>query len=160
MVLAIAILPNLALTTERHFEQMPEELEGFRQTPEWYGAGSRDGRLTDIFLLQRLQAGFEELRPFVPLQDCVYSIKPSLVGLFAHRNSRRPPLPQSTLGLHLDPAAVECRYVHISPLKSPTFAEPYYPMGKWAEGMDIIHVTRLIESQPKSGVATILAKIR
>ena len=159
-VLAVTILPTLILTVQRHFEPMPIELEGFRQSPEWYGAGSHDGRLTDIFLFRRLQAGFEELRIHVPSQECVYSIKPSLVGLFAQRNSYRTPLPNSSLGLHLDPNAVVCRYVHISPLKSPTFPEPFYPIGRWADGMDLIHVTRLIESDSNSGVATMLTKIR
>lgn len=160
LIVAIMILPTLVLTTQRHFDSMPPELEGFRQSPEWYGTGSRDERLTAIFVLQRLQAGFEELRTRVPPDDCIYSIKPALVGLFAQRISHRSPLPNSSLGLRLDRTAVECRYVHISPLVSPTFPEPYYPMGSWADGMDTIHVTRLIESNANSGVATMLTRIR
>lgn len=159
-VLAIMILPSFVLTVQRHAEPMPPELEAYRQSPEWYGTGSRDERLAAISQYRRLQVGFEEVAANVPSQDCVYSIKPSLVSLFARRNSYRSPLPNSSLGKVLDPTAVQCRYVHMLPFASPTFSEPLYPLASWVGGMDIIHVTRLVESDGNSGVVGLLGKIK
>ena len=160
LVLAITIFPTLILTVQRYLEPMPLELESYRRSPEWYAVTSRDERLSAIFLYQRSKVGFEEIQIHVPKQECVFSIKPSLVALFAQRNSYRTPLPNSKLGLELDPDAVACRYVYMAPFTSPTFAEAYYPIGRWAEGMDVIHVTRLIESDNASGVAGMISKIR
>lgn len=159
-VLAITILPSFVLTAQRHSEPMPRELEAYRQSPEWYGVGSRDERLAAIFQYQRLQVGFEEVASKVPSQDCVYSIKPALVSLFAQRNSYRSPLPNSSLGKVLDSKSVQCRYVHMLPFASPTFSEPLYPLATWFGGMDVIHVTRLVETDVNSNVVGLLGKIR
>ena len=160
VVLTIVILPTLLLTVKRHFEPMPSEMEGYRQSPLWYGAGSLDDRLTAIFQYRRLQTGYEELQVHVPLQECVYSIKPSLVALLAQRNSLRSPLPNSSLGKALDPRAVQCKYVHMIVLASPTYPERFYPLKRWQNGMDIRHVTHLIPSDETSNVVAVLGRVR
>ena len=139
---------------------MPRDMEAYRQSPEWYIAGNRDERLASILHYQRLQVGFEELKSSVPPQDCVYSIKPALVALFAQRNSYRTPLPNSSLGKILDPNAVQCRYVHMVPFVSPTYSEPLYPLSRWSAGIDVIHVTRLMAVDENSGVVGLIGKIR
>jgi Dolichyl-phosphate-mannose-protein mannosyltransferase len=160
LLLVIVVLPTFLLTIQRHFEEVPAPFASYRQSPEWYGLGTRDQRLSTIFQYQRLSMGFEEVRDFVPSQDCVYSIKSPLVGLLAQRRSLRSPLPTSPLGMTLDAKETECRYVHMLPFASPTFAEPFYPMNKWGGGMDIVHATRLVESDSNSPVVGLLAKIR
>lgn len=160
VVLAITIFPALALTAQRHLEHMPEEMEAFRQSPEWYGAGSQEARLTAIFQYQRRLAAYEELRANVPPEACIYSIKPSLVGLFAGRNSYRLPLPDSRLGKVLDPNATQCRYVHMVPFVSPTYSEPFYPLARWKDGIEVIHATRYVASDEASTLVGVLAKIR
>ena len=160
VVLAIMIMPNLVLTVRRHLEPMPQDMEAYRQSPEWYIAGNRDERLASILQYQRLQVGFEELKSNVPPQDCVYSIKPPLVALFAQRNSYRSPLPNSSLGKILDPNAAQCRYVHMVPFVSPTYSEPLYPLSRWSPGIDVIHVTRLMAVDENSGVVGLVGKIR
>ena len=160
VVLAITILPALTLTVQRHLEHMPGEMEAFRQSPEWYGGGSQEARLTAIFQYQRRLAAYEELRANVPLGACIYSIKPSLVGLFAGRNSYRSPLPDSRLGKALDPKATQCRYVHMVPFVSPTYSEPFYPLARWKDGIEVIHATRYVASDEGSTLVGVLATIR
>lgn len=160
VVLAIVILPSLVLTAKRHLEPLPGELEVFRHSPEWNGIGSREARLKAVVQSWRLQAGFEELQTQVRPQDCVYSIKPSLVGLFAQRNSYRSPLPNSSLGKTLDPKFVQCHFVHMLPFSSPTFSEPFYPLTRWADGLEVVHITRLVTSDESSPAVGVLGKIR
>ncbi len=159
LVLAIALLPTLLLFAQRYAEPMPVELENYRRIPQWYSDAGRDERLSTVALLNRLQTGFKEIAEFVPTQECVYSIKPSLVALFAHRNSLRPPLPGSKPGLQLDVSTIECRYVHMSPLISPTFPVAYYPRETWAPNMELLHVTWLVPADETRGVAGLIAKV-
>lgn len=160
VVLTITLLPALVLTVQRHLEPMPEEMEALRHSPEWYGGGSQEARLTALFLYQRRLAGYEELSAHVPLGACIYSIKPSLVALFAGRNSYRSPLPDSLLGKALDPNATQCRYVHMVSFSSPTFGEPFYPLARWKDGIEVIHATRYVSSDEGSPLVGVLARIR
>ncbi|MCY7389569.1 MAG: glycosyltransferase family 39 protein [Burkholderiales bacterium] len=160
LMLLITILPSLVLTAQRHFESMPIEFEDYRRSPEWYAAANRNDRLSTILRVQRFTVGFEEIRKHVPKHECVYSIKPSLVGLYGQRTSYRSPLPNSKLGLQLDPLAVACRYVSTVAFASPSYLEGHYPIGRWANGVDLVHVTRMIESDAASDVIAILAKVR
>ena len=160
ILLGVTIAPSLILTAERFMEPMPSEMEGYRRSAQWYGWGDREARLTAIYQYRRLQTGFEELRDYVARDECVYSIKPSLVGLFAERNSYRSPLPNSSLGKQLDASRVQCRYVHMLAFSSPTFPDGFYPLATWADRMDIIHATHLIESDQTSTALVLLGKIR
>jgi hypothetical protein len=160
LVLAITVLPSLALTVRRHMEPMPSELAGYRQSPEWYGSGTHEQRLSSVYQYERVQTGFVELGTSVPIKDCIYSIKPALVGLFAQRKSYRSPLPDSALGKQLNPMLTECRYVHMLAFASPTFSEPFYPLGRWGDGLELIHATRVVQADQNSPVVGLLAKIR
>lgn len=159
-VLAITSLPSLGLAVHRQLEPLPQEMESYRQSPEWHGEGGREARLAAIFQYQRWQAGYEQLKLHVPIADCVYSIKPSLVGLFAERSSYHSPLPNTSLGKILEPKAAKCRYVHMVAFVSPTYSEPYYPLSSWLDGIDLMHVTRFIVADENSTVVGLLAKIK
>ena len=160
VVLAITVMPSFVLAAQRQFEPMPQEMEGHRQSPEWHGVGSREARLVAVFQYRRLHASFEQLRLLVPITDCVYSIKPSLVGLFAQRVSYRFPLPNTTLGKNLDAKAAQCRYVHMVAFSSPTYSEPFYPLSRWHDHIDILNATHFIDGDESSTVLGLLGKLK
>ena len=159
-VLTITILPSIVLAAQRQFETMPPEMESYRRSPEWHGAGNQETRLSAIFQHQRLQAGFEELSLHVPTKECVYSIKPSLVGLFAQRSSYQSPLPNTSLGKILDAKTAKCRYINMVAFSSPTYSEPFYPLASWHDGIEILHATYLIAGDKNGAVIGLLAKIK
>jgi hypothetical protein len=139
---------------------MPEELAVFRQSPEWHGTGNREARLTAVFQYQRWYAGFEQLNTQVPINECVYSIKPAIVGLLAKRSSFHTPLPNTRLGEKLEPEDAKCRYVHMVAFSSPTYSEPFYPLSRWINEITVLNTTHYIANDDRSTVVSLIAKTR
>ncbi len=128
--LGLLIIPSLILTMQRYFLPPPRGYELVRHTPEWYG----DDRLRATPAALVMAINFRTLRDVgshVPQGACIFSIKPSVVTLYTERSSYLPP------SAPVDDAAFQngilrCRYLYPMALVSPSFPQPFYPLGRLA----------------------------
>ena len=104
-----------------------------------------------------IRQGLQELGDVVPDGECVYSIKPSIVGLFTHRVARLPPAEEASDASFLEGInAGGCRYVFAIAYVSPTYATPYYPLERLADAAMVVRELR-VPVQP--GTASVIARI-
>lgn len=124
----LLVLPDISLTAQRFMTPLPDSLQEFNRDRAWYRGGLAEAR--EIIAFQEaLIRGMRDLEPLVDEDDCIYSIKPSFVALFARRRSMFPPHPPATSNDDRGALAdSNCRYYFMTIFVSPTFASPYYPL--------------------------------
>ncbi len=130
-MLSLMIAPSLVLTAQRYFLPAPGGLTLLKHTPEWYG----DDRLEAVPQALVMAVNFNALRgigKYVASGECVLSIKPSVVTLYAERSSYTPP-PAAADGAAFERGIARCRYVYAMALVSPSFREPFYPLGRMGQ---------------------------
>lgn len=124
----LIVLPSLLLTVQRFMQPAPPMIESFRRTSEWYALDPREARDNASFS----KALVEHLRSatvHVPEGECIYSIKPSVVGYYARRVSVIPPrhyFDSATFDDYLK--RTNCRYFYLLGFISPSFPSLYYPL--------------------------------
>ena len=143
---AILLLPALLLNVQRYRLPVPGGLTLLRHTAEWYG----DDRLDAVPAALVTVINLDELRligPRLAPGECIFSIKPSIVTLYAQRASYVPP-PIGSGEAEFGQGMQRCRYAYAMALVSPTFPQPFYPLGRMngqgrllskAEGGDAQH---------------------
>lgn len=127
-ILSISIAPALALTAQRYALPAPGGLELVKHTPEWYG----DNRLRAAPAALVMAVNFNTLRQVgaqVPAGACIFSIKPAVVTLYAERASYSPPA-AAVDEAGFERGMAQCRYLYPMALVSPSFPEPFYPLGR------------------------------
>ena len=101
----------------------------YKRTLTWYFTDLVSASINTGFL-RGAADGLIAIREnnMVPADDCILSIKPSVISLYSHRRSLIPPSAAASDEAFAD--AVDdspCRYAFIMPTASPTFPIPYYP---------------------------------
>lgn len=142
----IAILasnaPAVAWTYGRYAEDLPDKYSAYRHTSIWY----RNKRQVDyrgIVMVQTLTEAMQAIKQVVPEDQCVYAIKPSIVGLFSERVSIQPPLQR--LSDQEFSQAVEdigCRYFITLPFPSITYSVPFYPIKRIKENVEQVFLVK------------------
>ena len=138
--LAFALSPNLIQTAQRFVAPLPGPLEAHRRSVYWYGE-SQDRAMRSLEFERALLEGYREAEALVPRGDCVFSIKPPLVGFLSHRVSYAPPPERSTAEqFERRLASTPCRYFFMAYNRSPSFPSPFFPLDRLRARLQVIRV--------------------
>ena len=138
---ALVTIPQLLLTTKRFLQPLPDELANFRHNASWYALDPADARANVIFdklLIEHIKS----LPHLVPENDCIYSIKPSLIGYYAGRISMIPPRPNfnaASFNVYLKQTG--CRYFYLMGFLSPSYPIAYYPLARLGDALAVVSVS-------------------
>ncbi len=141
LFIAVITAPDLLLTVKRFSQPMPDQMAPFRRSIDWYDIDPNDARANVIFD-KSLTEHLKTLPNVVPENECIYSIKPSLVGYYAGRVSMNPPRPD------FDAAAFNtflkqtgCRYFYLMGFLSPSYPVVYYPLARLGDALTVVSVS-------------------
>jgi len=141
--ICILLLPDLALTAKRFFTPLPDVAEDFRRSILWFGGAPNQA--TQKLLLERaLVDAHRAAGRMVPEGGCVFSIKPSILGLYGQRVSYIPPREEWTDQVMEQYLAEKgCQHVLMLSLVSPSFRSSYYPLERLQRRMTMVHAWHL-----------------
>ncbi len=154
VILAVTVLPQQAIVLQRFGEPLAPELADYRRTFYWFDAQSQGERVAQLTGRQRIDQSLQELGALVPAGECIYSIKPALVGHYAQRISVATPLDKAA------PAGIKCRYVHMLPLATPTYSSSLYPFNEWRDRLEVVKTFTLVPNDDSSPLIGVLARIK
>lgn len=141
LAILLVILPDLFLTGARFMAPLPKELVEYRRMSRWYYIEPDEARAS-IIMSAALAKHMKSLQSIIPEKDCIYAIKPSVVGYYSGRISVIPPRPDfndAALDAYLKKS--DCRYFYMMSIFSPSFPEPYYPLERLHESLMVISAT-------------------
>lgn len=144
MMLAIALvaIPQFLLTVNRFLRPLPNELSTFRHAVSWYAFDPAEAR-SNIIFDKLLAEHIKSLRMLVSKNDCIYSIKPSLIGYYAGRISMIPPRTNfDTVAFNAYLKKTGCRYFYLMGFLSPSYPVVYYPLARLGDRLVIVSATR------------------
>ena len=143
----IIVIPDLALTCKRFVTPMPEELADYRRSSGWYYLDPDEARIS-VAKSKALATHMQSLQTIVPQGECIYAIKPSIVGYFSGHVSLVPPRP------YLNPAAFDaylkktnCRFFYMIGISSPSFSDAYYPLQRLRESLKVTSMAQATDHQ-------------
>jgi hypothetical protein len=125
--LLILVVPELALGVQRFTRPLPDDLAPYRQALSWYGAPPREA-IDDLISRAAVAQHLRTLDKWMGPGECVYGMKPSIVGFYSGRISFPPP--SARLNDEEFQIAVRtgpCKYFYVMGYISPSFPTPYYP---------------------------------
>ncbi len=140
LAIVLIMAPSLFLIAQRFVQPLPDEYAGFRRTPEWYAPDRRTAffnAVSDKLMIDHLK----QIPALVAESDCVYSIKPSIVGYYSHRISilsPRPELNDADLAAYLDQN--RCRHFFLMGFGNSNYRSPYYPLERMRQSLTIVSV--------------------
>ncbi|MHB8743641.1 MAG: hypothetical protein ACYC9L_11005 [Sulfuricaulis sp.] len=138
----LIVIPDLALTIERFMVPLPAEYADYRRLPGWYAVDPNEARIS-VTMSKLLTMHLRGLSAIVPENDCIYSIKPSIVGYYSDRIGLNPPMPyfdQAAFNAYLKEN--NCHYFYLMGFASPSFPEAYYPLERLHESLKIISLAQ------------------
>lgn len=150
---AIIAAPSLLLTAQRFF-LTPPEFADLKRTVSWYAIDPQEasyGVLSDKLLIDHIKS----IDMHTEQTDCVYSIKPSIIGFYANRIAVIPPR------LNWDSAAADayldrtrCRFFYLMSFASPSFPSVYYPLERLRDRLTIVSAAGRASDYPAGLLAT------
>ena len=125
----VAGIPHVVLVWTRLAADPGGVYAPYKRTLPWYFTDPVSAGINAGFL-RGTADGLIAIREsnMVPADDCILSIKPSVISLYSHHRSLIPPSAAASDEAFAD--AIDdspCRYAFIMPIASPTFPTPYYP---------------------------------
>ncbi|MGA8258920.1 MAG: hypothetical protein WB783_01785 [Arenicellales bacterium] len=116
-VCIIVVAPGLARNAARYLVPLPKEVARYKRSPRWYVSdpGEAFANIESDAVFYRTTRNIGD---FIDENECVYSIKPSVVTYLSGRLSRRPELRNGGL-------TEKCHYVLLLAYSSPSFPSMY-----------------------------------
>lgn len=139
LLVAVAIIatPSFLLTAQRFFHA-PPEFADLKRTAGWYAVDPQTAFysvLGDKLLIDHVRS----IGVHVNQTECVYSIKPSIVGFYANRISVIPPRMQwDDVAVDAYLGRTHCRFFYLMGFASPSFPQAYYPLERLAGRLTIV----------------------
>ncbi|HYA28848.1 MAG TPA: hypothetical protein VEI95_08530 [Acidobacteriota bacterium] len=141
LVLAVVAAPDLLLTVKRFSQPMPDQMAKFRRSIDWYAIDPAEAR-SNVAFDRSLTDHLKSLSKVVPEGDCIYSIKPSLVGYYAGRVSMIPPRPNfDATAFNTSLRQTGCRYFYLMGFLSPSYPIAYYPLARLGDALAVVSVS-------------------
>ncbi len=157
MALISVLVPQIALTTARFHAGARPELEGLRRSALWFDPD----RVTAEKMLRfaaRLEDALAGIGQHVPTEACVFSVKPSLVGLFADRRSvYTPPASLDDAAFHREIQRHACLDFFLIAADTQS-AGPLYPRERFDPPLIEIAATH-VRDDPHTQLVAILARL-
>ncbi len=158
-ILLIILVPNLILTISRYNVPVEEYLTPYKRTYHWY-IPNPSKAINEIKFDHGIISSLKDAKNYVPEGQCVYSIKPPIIGLYMDRISLIPPLASVDNKTFFDSIVKsKCYYFYMLPFISPTFNKPRYPFERIRDYIEIIKVYYLDDDNQEPVVA-ILARLK
>ena len=155
LIALMVALPDVALTLQRFQIALPVSLEAYRRDPSFVSGTQMDAVL-NANMNRALVTAIKSLSDDVPEGECIFAIKPSIVGYFSGRVSKAPPgsaLSESDFRSALDRAG--CRHFLLMNMASPTFNTPFYPLNRLHNRIRILRSYHLTDDAASPVVAQI-----
>ena len=157
-ILLIILVPNLALTISRFIVPVEEYLAPYKRTYDWYDPNPNSA-INGIKFTHGIISSLKDAKNYVPEEQCVYSIKPSVIGLYMERISHKPPtISVDDKNFYKIVEQSNCKYFYMLPFASPTYSTSFYPYERMKDYIDIIKVYYL-DNDNKGQIVAILAKL-
>jgi hypothetical protein len=157
-IAAIIALPDCILAVQRFQMDLPPNLEKYRRDP-WILAGTKLDALTNLYTIDATIKAASSLRDHVAEKDCIFAIKPSIVGFYSGRISQAPPassVSDEEFNSGLNRAG--CRNFLLLNMASPSFNTPMYPLNRLTNRFEILRTYRLADD-PNAPVAAQTGKL-
>ena len=155
----VAVAPSLVLSVQHSFELVPDDSGILRTNPTWFEMTPQVQRVASVQAQHRYLEVVSTLASSLPEGECVISVRPALVGLYANRIATiMPPLSANgeAMGLPIFP---KCNFVLMSPA-IPSYPEPLYPYRIWQDRIDITKEFYLNENDPNSEIIALLGRFK
>lgn len=153
------LAPNLLLAVRRSFEPVPANSSIRRTQPIWFSDTPLAQRVAVAEVQQRYMDAITSMAVALPAGECVITVRPSLVGLYANRLAGAMPAIKedgSTVGGEYDS---RCHYILMSP-SIPTYMEPLYPFRIWHDRIELTQMYYLDPDNPDSAIIAMLGKFK
>jgi hypothetical protein len=155
----LAALPTLWLVANRFLEPLPAELAGYSRSLAWYDPQDKVGAMREIMLRKSLVTGMRNIGVAVPPDECIYSVRPSILSFYSQRISL--PYPQDfsddeTFRHSLNES--KCRFFYMTYITTPSYRTPFYPASRMGGALTVLQMTRLDEDNTGSPVIAVLAE--
>ena len=158
-LLLIIMLPTLFLTINRFNLNISGELEEYKRTNDWYEENTTIA-IINAGMYEAITKGLIDSMNYVPKDQCVYNIKPSITSLYMYRESKTPPTAEVSDEQFMNSLQESgCQYFYLISLYSPSYHSIFYPLERIGDKLEIIknynssHDGEIFQS-------SILAKIR
>ena len=125
-ILVTGLPDTLGFVVRMHMP-VPSVLEPYRRTVAWQQSEPQQAILATM-LTEALYATFADVERLVPPGECVYSVKPAIVGLYGRRRSLLTPPESDAVTFRAAARAGGCKYFVISLLVSPSAPTGYHPL--------------------------------
>lgn len=160
ITLLIILIPNMLLTVSRSNVLVDETIipPQYKKTYDWYHLNLRQA-INQVAFNYVFVTGLEDAKNHVPIDECVYSIKPGLVGLYMERVSKAPPDSSFDDNEYFNMTEQEnCHYYYLVNGTSPSYKENFYPYQRLGSKLELIK-TYHFPNDPKNPVS-ILGKMK
>ncbi len=157
-VFIVITLPNTLLSISRFNSPLEEGLKKFRRTYAWQSSNLAVAS-SGIRSYRAMAQALERAGTVIPEDQCVYSIKPAITGLYSNRISKIPPKPALDDNEFNEAiSSGDCQYLVFYSFSSPTFPIAYYP---WVRIEDRIKIIEAYYAEKGEGVepVAVLAKL-
>lgn len=148
-IIVLLAAPSLILTVNRYLQPLPEWAARHRQSHYWYAGDLRD----PVDVLGSMGLIVETMREtpkLVPENECIYSIKPSVVALYAQRMGRSPPPESVTDDMFREMIKKGgCRYFFLLSGSSPSYSTPLYPLNRLEGKFKTLRVANIADPRRK-----------
>ncbi len=139
LILVMVLAPNWILYTGRYLEPISDEISTAKHSSYWYSLDSASA-IQNANFQTRFFHHLREISTQVGPDDCIFSIKPTIVTLFADRLSYGPPK-LSVDAQSFDSGIQKCRYAYVLPFASPSYPAMFYPMERLGPRAKLISKT-------------------
>ena len=139
-ILLIIIIPNFILTVSRFNKPIEEHLTPYKHTYAWYSPNLQDA-ISRVNYNHTIISSLKDAKKHIPDEECVYSIKPSIIGLYMKRISTIPPeIDSSDDAFNKSLQQSSCRYFYFLANRSPSFNKALYPFERVRKKIDVIKI--------------------
>lgn len=141
--IGIVLTPDLLFSINRFTDPLALRIGYYRHQLDWY-VPDKNNAARNVMFNSYLFDDMRNLGRVVSDDECVYSIKPSVVGLLSGRVSKG--YPPDTLEQDGFMKALEknkCSYFYMANFNSPSYPQQFYPLQRMQEQLKIVREQHL-----------------
>lgn len=142
-VMMLLVLPSLLLNVGYFMQRVPEEFEAGKRTENWYSSNRIAAEQSALFHA-RVTGHLKALESQVGQNECIFSIKSTVITLYSNRTSVAPPRVWESDEVFWKKIE-QCRYAYILPFASPSYSEPFYPLARLGDRARVLSTVRLVD---------------